>query len=317
MAPLAAARELSLEADGKLRSLAAIAEAQTRLGWGEAPGRWCVLGLGKFGGQEMRLGSDLDLVFVYSPAPGADEAEAGVWFCGLARELTRLLTAAPDWRDAHDVDFRLRPHGEDGPLATPVSGLTHYLRTEVETWELMALTRLRYVAGCVLLAREVAAEARAAMIRARAVVFTEARAMRCLMEQEQGPAQTWDVKRRPGGLIDIEFIVQALQIESLAGGAPVLKANTGEAIAALAQAGILKPREAGLLAEAWRFCSSIRQLQAALALSDLSRAAPEHREAVRTGVGHVGAPLTQRLGRLSLRVRAELEARLGRVENAA
>ncbi len=268
-----AARLLTAEADLNLQAMLSIAADQLAQDHGPAPGRYAIFGLGKFGGAEMTLGSDLDLLFVFEPTDAEAEVRAQDYFGRLAMRLTHLLVSAPDWRAACEVDFRLRPHGVDGPLATPLSALSHYLRKEAWVWELQALTRLRAVAGCEQLAKAVEHLARQTIVERCRTIDTDAEvaAMRALLDLERPPRHEWDLKNRPGGLVDIEFIAQALQLASARDGAPILAANTGEALDRLAQGGRLAPALARQLKATWGLLSALRQLQSAFGVADLGR----------------------------------------------
>jgi glutamine synthetase adenylyltransferase len=216
-----AAGRLTAEGDCNLQAMLSIAHDHMTQEYGTAPGRYAVFALGKFGGAEMTLGSDLDLLFVYEPLNEEAAVLAADYFGRLAQRLTQLLVTAPDWRVAYEVDFRLRPHGADGPLATSLSGLRHYLQTEAWPWEMQALTRLRPVAGCERLSAEVAALAvQSIALRCAALdPKAEVSEMRALLQAEKPASHDWDLKQRPGGMVDIEFIAQALQLVSAQGRA--------------------------------------------------------------------------------------------------
>ncbi|HVY33260.1 MAG TPA: DUF294 nucleotidyltransferase-like domain-containing protein [Caulobacteraceae bacterium] len=292
-----ASRRLTAEAENNLRAMLALAEDQLSKGQGPAPGRYALFGLGKLGGAEMTLGSDLDLLFVYDPCDQDAEVAAADYFGRLAQRLTQLVVTAPDWRVAYEVDFRLRPHGEDGPLATSLSGLRHYLQSDAWPWELQALTRLRAVGGSEALADEVAAVGHQAIKQrcARLDPRAEVAAMRALLEDERPAMHDWDLKRRPGGLIDVEFIAQALQLHSARDGAPVIAANTGDALARLEQAGYLSTAQAKTLLSAWRLISSLRQLQAVFNVTDLSLVKGAEKAAVERMLGLTPGALRTRL----------------------
>ncbi|HUO23523.1 MAG TPA: DUF294 nucleotidyltransferase-like domain-containing protein [Caulobacteraceae bacterium] len=311
-----AARQLTAEGDLNLRTMLAIAAEQVAHEHGAAPGRCAVFGLGKFGGAEMTLGSDLDLLFVYDPSNDDLAVNAADYFGRMAQKLTQLLVEAPDWRMAYEVDFRLRPHGEDGPLATSLSGLKHYLSTEAWVWELQALTRLRAIAGCERLARETAEAALDAMQRrCRAIdPCAEVGAMRALLEIERPARCDWDLKLRPGGLVDIEFIVQALQLVSAKNGRPMMVANTGQALIELERAGYLSKDKARRLVGAWRLISSFRQLQSAMGVSDLSRLKGAEKAALEAMTGLSPGMARTRLLAACDRVRGLFEALVGPVE---
>jgi len=117
--------------------------------------------------------------------------------------------------DEHDL--RLRPSGNKGPVATHIDAFRKYQRQEAWTWEQMALTRARPIAGDAALSAEIEAEIGAILSQPRdaARVMAEAREMRALIEEEKPPRDLWDIKLIPGGLIDLEFIAQ---VATLIGG---------------------------------------------------------------------------------------------------
>jgi glutamate-ammonia-ligase adenylyltransferase len=314
-----AARRLTAEGDLNIQSMLSIAEDHMSQGHGPAPGRYAVFALGKFGGAEMTLGSDLDLLFVYDPRDEDCAVSAADYFGKLAQRLTHLLVSAPDWRVAYEVDFRLRPHGADGPLATSLSGLRHYLRTDAWPWELQAATRLRAVAGCPELSAQVAAVVRhATKLRcANLDAKAEVGSMRALLEVEKPAHSDWDLKLRSGGLVDIEFIAQALQLVSAPGPTPVLAANTGEALARLADAGYLSKSEAKHLLSAWRLISGLRQLQAAFNVSDLSHLQGAEKAALQRMVGLTPGALRNRLASTCARTRGLFETLVGAFDQQA
>jgi glutamate-ammonia-ligase adenylyltransferase len=305
-----AARLLTAEGDCNLRAMLSIAEDHVSHEQGPAPGRYAIFGLGKFGGAEMTIGSDLDLLFVYDPFREEDGVAAADYFGRLAQRLTHLLVSAPDWREAYEVDFRLRPHGTDGPLAASLGALDHYLRTDAWIWELQALTRLRAVAGCERLAAEVLAVARHAMGQrcARLDPTAEVGAMRAVLEEERPARHEWDLKLRPGGLVDVEFIAQALQLVSSAGPTPVIAANTGEALSQLALAGYLSKDDAKSLKAAWSLLSTLRQLQAVFGATDLSRLRGAERAALERMTGFTPGALRGRLAAVCGRTRGRFES---------
>ena len=223
-----------------------------------------VVALGKLGGRDMLPGSDLDLILVYDHAAEATESTGGAkslpssqYFARLAHQVVGALTAPGAEGRLYDVDMRLRPSGSKGPVAVPLSGFERYHAESAWTWERMALTRARFVAGAPGLKRKVEAAIRHAQLRAAdpAQVLEDARSMRARMLRELPGEGPWDVKHMPGGLMEVEFIAQALQVAHAAGQPGLLSPTTRVALAALAKAKILPVAEAeGLIAaeRLWR-----------------------------------------------------------------
>ncbi len=178
-----------------------------------------VLAFGKLGSGEMTAASDLDLVVVYDVEPGratsdgAKPLDAATWFTRLTQRLVTALTAPTRRGRLYDVDMRLRPSGRQGPLATKLSAFAAYQRTTAATWEHLALTRARVVAGD----PDLAARIDAAIVTAldgkpRPALHDEVAAMRELMARERPPADAWDLKLSPGGLVDGDFLAQTLAL---------------------------------------------------------------------------------------------------------
>lgn len=246
-------------AEASVEAMAAAAVRAVEGDKGPLPGAYCVLGLGKLGGRELSAGSDLDVMVVYEPHEdaGPDSLQA---FAKLTQRLIAALSAPTEEGVLYDVDMQLRPSGAKGPVAVRVSSFSRYYREEAWTWELLALTRARPVAGDPALCARIAVDARAILAapRDRAAVLADAAAMRARMERERPGSGPWDLKLKPGGLVDVEFIAQALQIT--AGDPKVLSPNTALALAALADHGALPPDEAAALIEAHTAYADLQQV---------------------------------------------------------
>jgi glutamate-ammonia-ligase adenylyltransferase len=188
---------------------------------GRPPGGRCaVLGFGKLGSREMTATSDLDLVLVYDFDPespesdGAKPLHAALYYARLTQRLIAALSARTRRGKLFEVDMRLRPSGNQGPVAARFSTFRAYYGQEAEIWEFLALTRARPVAGDASLCAEARQVMDAALYRKRdfAPLATAARDMRALIAKEKGHRGPWDLKLAPGGLLDIEFIAQTLAL---------------------------------------------------------------------------------------------------------
>jgi [glutamine synthetase] adenylyltransferase / [glutamine synthetase]-adenylyl-L-tyrosine phosphorylase len=254
-------------ADALIAGLAAATLAEVERGAGRFPGEVAVVALGKCGSREMTATSDLDLMTLYRPA-GSEAVSAGKGWSAqtfYARFTQRLLTAlaAPTAEgDLYQVDFQLRPSGAKGPIAVSLAAFETYYAGEAETWELLAMTRARVIWAS---SPAFGADARAAMEaalrrpRSRAAVAREVREMRDLMARERPPGGFWDMKLVEGGLVDIEFCVQFLQLAHAGDGGP-LRQNTAEALAALERNGLESPRTLETLRQAWDLQQGLSQL---------------------------------------------------------
>lgn len=180
-----------------------------------------VLGYGKLGSVEMGYGSDLDIVFIHDAVDSDGETVGGVrktsaqeFFAKLAQRVVHLLAAQLHSGRAYEVDLQLRPNGSSG---LPVMGEAGFLRYQLEkawTWEHLALTRARWVAGDAALGARLANIRQQVLVQARArgPLLLEIAEMRQKMRDhlDKSSESRWDVKHGRGGLVDIEFITQAL-----------------------------------------------------------------------------------------------------------
>jgi len=204
-------------------------------------GRIVLLGMGKLGSRELTAGSDVDLILLYDHDPHAEESDGdrplapSHYFSRLTQRLIAAVSAPTAEGVLYELDLRLRPSGNKGPVATHVEAFRKYQRQDAWTWEQMALTRARAVAGDAALAAEVESDVAAilALPRDAAKVRADAAEMRALIEEEKPPRDLWDIKLVPGGLIDLEFIAQVAALTGEVEGA-ARTANTGEALARLA-----------------------------------------------------------------------------------
>ena len=216
-----------------------------------------MVALGKLGGRELNFHSDLDLIFVYEEdgmtagRPGDPPIANVQFFSDVARRIVRTLAEASGLGHLYTVDARLRPHGSAGPLAVPLAVFRDYYGEQAQVWERLALTRARVLrcrrrfgervgrAICDVMARPIPVD------RLR----SEVRAMRRKLESSRGPG---DIKRGAGGLADIEFVMQYLQVRH-AEVPGVCRANFWETIEALAGVGLIAVDAARDLRSAYEF----------------------------------------------------------------
>ena len=244
---------------------AALAEAM-RIG-GAFPGDVAVVALGKCGSREMSASSDLDLMTLYRASdPHAASALKGwdaVTFYGrFTQRLISALSAPTAEGGLYEVDMKLRPSGAKGPVAVSAAAFDGYYEHEAETWEFLALTRARIVWSTSAAFTAEAERAIATALRRprdRAATAHDVREMRELMERERPPKSEWDLKLSPGGLVDIEFVAQFLQLAHAGEGGP-LHPNTAQALAALREAGLAPKAAIKDLEAAWRLQQHLTQL---------------------------------------------------------
>ncbi|HEX4110911.1 MAG TPA: bifunctional [glutamine synthetase] adenylyltransferase/[glutamine synthetase]-adenylyl-L-tyrosine phosphorylase [Stellaceae bacterium] len=231
-------------------------------------GEIAVLGLGKFGGREMSATSDLDLITVYE-APDGVEASSGPqalpvpsYYARLSQRLITALTAMTRAGNLYEVDMRLRPSGNAGPLASSLAAFRRYHAEAAWTWEHMALTRARVVAGPRDLRERIEQTIRATLTAARDAekLRADVAEMRARMAESHRHPSFWNVKHRRGGLVDIEFVAQYLQLRAAHDRPELLHRNTMAALDASATAGILDRDAAGALMTALRLWHNVQQM---------------------------------------------------------
>jgi glutamate-ammonia-ligase adenylyltransferase len=230
-------------------------------------GRVAVVGLGKLGSREMTAASDLDLILIYDFPSDAGESNGrrplgpGMYYARLTQRLIAALTAPTKAGRLYDVDMRLRPSGRQGPLATQLSSFRLYQREEAETWEHMALTRARVVASDASLGAEIAETVHEALASTREAgkVAREVGAMRKLIASEKGDKDVWDLKLVKGGLIDIEFVAQYLQLAFAHGNPGILDVSTRKALEKAGAAGLITAEEAQVLIDAHKLYTDATQ----------------------------------------------------------
>ena len=233
-----------------------------------AGGEFAVIAQGKLGGREMTATSDLDLVFIYShdaDTPASDGKRplvASSYFARAAQRFIAALTSMTAEGRLYDVDMRLRPSGNQGPVAVRLDTFGEYHASKSWTWERMALTRARVLSGPDALRHKVEHAICAALTRPvdPATIMSDARTMREKLASQFPGRDIWDIKFAPGGLVDIEFIAQVLQLCHAAGHPGVLDQNTIAALEKLARAELLGVADAEVLIAAARLEHGLTQV---------------------------------------------------------
>ena len=240
---------------------------------GSVPGgAFAIVALGRLGSREMTAASDLDLILIYdAPAEGAGSdgvrpLPVPAYYARLSQRLISAITVPTAEGRLYEVDMRLRPSGESGPIASSLDAFAQYQREAAWTWEHMALTRARPFAGDPSLCERIAA-AIAAVLAAprdpRRLVVDVDEMRRRIAASHPDPA-AWDLRNRPGGLVDLEFVVQYLLLREAARAPEVVRRDPAEALAALAAVGALPPQGARELGEALILLRNLRALIALL-----------------------------------------------------
>ncbi|HYB85992.1 MAG TPA: bifunctional [glutamine synthetase] adenylyltransferase/[glutamine synthetase]-adenylyl-L-tyrosine phosphorylase [Streptosporangiaceae bacterium] len=241
--------------------LVAIRTAETARG--PLPTRLSVVAMGRFGGHETGYGSDADVMFVHDPVPGADEEEASRAAHEVAEDLRALLgRPAPD--PPLLIDPGLRPEGKQGPLVRTLASYRAYYERWSLAWEAQALLRAEPVAGDRALGTRFTALADELRYPAGGIPDTSVREIRRLkarMEAERMPRGVdpgLHLKLGPGGLADVEWVVQLLQLQHAHAVPGLRTTRTMAGLAAAAGAGLLGESDAAALAAAWRLAARIR-----------------------------------------------------------
>jgi [glutamine synthetase] adenylyltransferase / [glutamine synthetase]-adenylyl-L-tyrosine phosphorylase len=256
-------------AEALIEALAKRVEEELVRSHGHMPGgEAAVLAMGKLGGREMTPGSDLDLIIVYdyegddAHSDGAKSLPGQQYYMRFTQRLIAALSADTAEGSLYKVDMRLRPSGSQGPVATRLSSFIAYQKGSAWTWEHLALSRARVVSGPGPLKQKINETIKAVLsaARDRAAVAADVRTMRDKIAEEKGSADLWDLKQVRGGLIDVEFIAQFLQIVSAARHPDMLDQNTELALAKLAAAGVLAPGDADILVPAAQLYHALTQV---------------------------------------------------------
>jgi glutamate-ammonia-ligase adenylyltransferase len=218
-------------------------------------GESAVLALGRLGAHEMTASSDLDLIVVYDfdqehpQSDGKRPLHGSQYFGRLTQRLIGALTVQTNYGVLYPVDMRLRPSGRSGPVATQIDGFKSYQEHEAWTWEHMALTRARVVSATPGFSSRVEAVTREVLCRQRDVpaIAGDVVDMRGAIATEKGDADPWDLKYAAGGLIDIEFIAQYLQLAHAAELPDILDTSTARTLEKAERLGVLAPADAAVL----------------------------------------------------------------------
>ncbi|MEW6509968.1 MAG: hypothetical protein AB1428_03300 [Bacteroidota bacterium] len=244
---------LSLLADAMIDGALCVARQQTGdpgTAFGTIP--FCVIGLGKLGGNELNYSSDVDLLFVYGEeAEGKGSGTAHEYFNRLAQRLVRNLSGASAEGHLYRVDTRLRPESGAGPLARSLTGYLTYYESRGELWERQMLIKARPVAGDRSLGREYIARLEPFVYPRTMFEHPAAAVARIKARIEAEVGTEANLKLMAGGIRDIEFIVQTLQLVNGGLNPAVRERNTLAALAGLQRHGMLDGHEAKALGDAY------------------------------------------------------------------
>lgn len=275
-------QELSDLAEATLQAIYPEIEAELREAHGTplapdgTPVTFAIIAMGKFGGRELNFSSDLDVMYVYSADGETTKGMPNVeYFSAIGLELVNRL--AGSGVSIYEVDLRLRPHGTGGAIALPLAGYQNYYDNTAEVWERQALTRARVVAGDIehlgnqfleiahafCYGNALTSEEIAEIVHTRQRKEAQATRKTSTRRRRGGKAQTStvNVKSGYGGLVDIEFAVQTLQLVHGGAETSVRVQNTPLAIERLHKIGVLTEAQCDGFAEAYQF---LRRVENAL-----------------------------------------------------
>lgn len=232
-------------------------------------GRVAVMGMGKLGSFELTAGSDVDLILLYdyddaaAESDGAKPLDAVRYFTRVTQRLISALSAPTAEGVLYEVDMRLRPSGNKGPVATRISTFEKYQREEAWTWEHLALSRARLICGDATLMEDAQRIIESVLSQKRDVakIAADVQEMRKLIGEEKPPVNGWDFKLIPGGLVDLEFIAQYLTLVAPVKGLPAHKAgeSTSDVLKRVAPAA-MEPQAQDECIEAMRLFTELSQI---------------------------------------------------------
>jgi len=244
-------------------ALEAVADGWAKEAGEPLPTRWALIAMGRYGGRELGYGSDADVMFVHDPLPGAEERRAAEAARRIFEEARRLLSL-PSTEPPLEIDADLRPEGRQGPLVRTLASYAAYYRRWSQPWESQALLRADPVLGDPELRqafRELIDPMRYPASGLGDADLREIRRIKARVETERlprGADRSTHTKLGPGGLADIEWTIQLLQLKHGHEVPGLRTTRTRAALAAAVDAGLLAPEDARVLAEAWVRATRVR-----------------------------------------------------------
>jgi glutamate-ammonia-ligase adenylyltransferase len=223
---------------------------------GKAPAAIAVIGMGRLGGAELGYGSDADVMFVCEPAPGVEDAAAVRWSTGVAEQV-RALLGTPSVDPPLEVDANLRPEGRQGPLVRTLASYAAYYEQWAQPWEIQALLRADSVAGDAELGQRFLLMADKTRYPADGVsseAMQEIRRIKARVDAERlprGADPNTHTKLGRGGLADVEWTVQLLQLRHAHEIPELHNTSTLQCLDAIAAADLVPADEVELLRQAW------------------------------------------------------------------
>ncbi len=294
--------QLSDLAEACLRGAVRLATHELEASYGRIPkGAFAVVAMGKLGGREINYHSDLDLIFIYDTPLGARSdggtsagVEAHEYYVRIGQKLMTFLSATMEEGVVYKIDMRLRPSGNAGPLVTSLDAFCDYHQTSSELWERQALIKARFVAGDSDLGKDAerAAEVTAYGEGLPKDGIEKIDHLRMRMEQEQAGEtdSTFNLKKGKGGMVDIEFVTQMLQLTHGHLHPTMRQKRTLQALSELRDRELIDQGEYTLLSNGYRF---LRQIDHRLHLKhnqsiDLLERKPSQLQGIAKAMGYRG-----------------------------
>src|SRR5579863_3451319 len=256
-------------AEGIVHTVHGLVTEQFAAHYGRIAGQQtAILAMGRLGSREMTAASDLDLILLYDfdserpDSEGAKSLHGAQYFARLTQRLISAFTTRTNYGVLYEVDMRLRPSGRAGPLASHVRSFAEYQDREAWTWEHMALTRARVISASPAFRERIEATIRQVLTRPRdaAGVASDVADMRRAIALEKGEDDIWDLKYASGGMIDIDFIAQYLQLVHAADKPAILDVSTLHVLENAARLGVLPQSSAEILRAAARLYQDLTQI---------------------------------------------------------
>ena len=227
-----------------------------------------IIAMGRLGSREMTASSDLDLILLYDFDPehpdsdGARSLHGAHYFARFTQRLISAFTTRTNYGVLYDIDMRLRPSGRAGPLASHVNSFADYQEREAWTWEHMALTRARVISASPEFRARIESIIREVLTRPRepAGVAKDVADMRRAIALEKGDKDVWDLKYAAGGMLDIDFIAQYLQLVHAADQPDILDVSTLDVLDNAARLGVLPQASAEILRAAAHLYHDLTQI---------------------------------------------------------
>ena len=227
-----------------------------------------ILAMGRLGSREMTASSDLDLILLYDfdherpDSDGERSLQGAHYFARFTQRLISAFTTRTNYGVLYEVDMRLRPSGRAGPVASRIDAFAEYQDREAWTWEHMALTRARVISSTPDFRDKIESIIRAVLTRPRDAsgVATDVADMRRAVALEKGEDDIWDLKYAAGGLVDIDFIAQYLQLVHAAAKPDILDVSTLQVLGNAARLGVLPHASMEVLRSAARLYYDLTQI---------------------------------------------------------